>query len=409
MGIAGSLLCCGRCVTDCVTDPSVLLPLTLSAEALANNITPFTASVTASLPMQNVAAQLQSAAAAGHSSAVATVATVSAALESTWGWDRCVGGSWVAVVALGSRCRHWSRHDWHCHTSAPCNQQQSNVPVLATLPRGSAHEGAATEAVAAACDAPPPPAGPRPAARRLPKECQSPTEWFIADDQAQHIRYFVIQVGCALYIGVCSLDAATVLLCWCADAPCCELQVGWTGVLPQVLPRVFHVACALLPTRCLPLPLTSSCLQGSDNLDHWRVNLTFDPVTFEDPTLGVKVGGLGCNGLPCLMVDHFCLVKPMLQRWSTGVGPFCGRCRAGLAAPWRAVPWLTCCMCPPPASLCPQVHRGVYEAAQQLYDRFLPLVQDHLASSPFAKVGCVAWAGRIGTEWMAGPCMAGPC
>lgn len=35
----------------------------------------------------------------------------------------------------------------------------------------------------------------------------------------------------------------------------------------------------------------------------------------------------------------------------------------------------------------PQVHRGVYEAAQLLYDRFLPLVQDHLASSPFAKVG----------------------
>lgn len=40
------------------------------------------------------------------------------------------------------------------------------------------------------------------------------------------------------------------------------------------------------------------------------------------------------------------------------------------------------------ASLAPsQVHRGVYEAAQQLYDRFLPLVQEHLASSPFAKVG----------------------
>jgi hypothetical protein len=157
------------------------------AEALANNITPFTASVTASLPVQNVAAQLQSAAAAGHSSAVATVATVSAALESTWGRDR------------------------------------------------------------------------------LPKECQSPTEWFIADDESQHIRYFVIQ--------------------------------------------------------------------GSDNLDHWRVNLTFDPVPFEDPALGVKV------------------------------------------------------------------HRGVYEAAQQLYDRFLPLVQDHLASSPFAKVSFTGHSlgGSLGT------------
>lgn len=30
---------------------------------------------------------------------------------------------------------------------------------------------------------------------RLPKECQSPTEWFIADDPATHTRYFVIQVG----------------------------------------------------------------------------------------------------------------------------------------------------------------------------------------------------------------------
>jgi hypothetical protein len=59
--------------------------------------------------------------------------------------------------------------------------------------------------------------------------------------------------------------------------------------------------------------------QGSDNLDHWRVNLTFDPVPFEG--LGIKV------------------------------------------------------------------HRGVYEAAALLYDRFLPLVQDHLTSSPFAKVG----------------------
>lgn len=30
-------------------------------------------------------------------------------------------------------------------------------------------------------------------------------------------------------------------------------------------------------------------IQGSDTLDHWRVNLTFDPVAFEDASLGVKV------------------------------------------------------------------------------------------------------------------------
>ena len=33
-----------------------------------------------------------------------------------------------------------------------------------------------------------------------------------------------------------------------------------------------------------------------------------------------------------------------------------------------------------------QVHRGVYETAQLLYERFLPMVEDHLASSPFARV-----------------------
>ena len=61
-------------------------------------------------------------------------------------------------------------------------------------------------------------------------------------------------------------------------------------------------------------------IQGSDSMDHWRVNLTFDPVEFEDKALGVKV------------------------------------------------------------------HRGVYETAMLLYDRFLPLVQDHIASSPTARI-----------------------
>ncbi|PSC69354.1 alpha beta-hydrolase isoform B [Micractinium conductrix] len=162
------------------------------AGPLANNITAFTVSALTLPPVRSVAAQLQSAAAAGHSSALATVATVAAALEASW-------------------------------------SGQSN---------------------------------------RLPKECQSPTEWFIADDTASHTRFFVIQ--------------------------------------------------------------------GSDNLDHWRVNLTFDPVAWEDPALGLKV------------------------------------------------------------------HRGVYEAANQLYDRFLPLVQDHLASSPFAKVAFTGHSlgGSLGTLLM---------
>ena len=33
-----------------------------------------------------------------------------------------------------------------------------------------------------------------------------------------------------------------------------------------------------------------------------------------------------------------------------------------------------------------QVHRGFYEAAKILYDQFLPLVEEHLASDPFAKI-----------------------
>ena len=33
-----------------------------------------------------------------------------------------------------------------------------------------------------------------------------------------------------------------------------------------------------------------------------------------------------------------------------------------------------------------RLDRGVYAAAQALYDRFLPMVQEHLAASPFAKI-----------------------
>lgn len=33
-----------------------------------------------------------------------------------------------------------------------------------------------------------------------------------------------------------------------------------------------------------------------------------------------------------------------------------------------------------------QVHRGFYEAAKVLYDQFLPLVEQHLSTSPFAKI-----------------------
>mmetsp|Transcript_9625 Transcript_9625/g.26165 ORF Transcript_9625/g.26165 Transcript_9625/m.26165 type:complete len:739 (+) Transcript_9625:246-2462(+) len=66
-------------------------------------------------------------------------------------------------------------------------------------------------------------------------------------------------------------------------------------------------------------------IQGSDNLDHWKLNLTFDPVAFEGENLGLKA------------------------------------------------------------------HRGVYEAACSLYDVFLPLVTDYVASNP---QGTVAFTGH---------------
>ena len=46
-----------------------------------------------------------------------------------------------------------------------------------------------------------------------------------------------------------------------------------------------------------------------------------------------------------------------------------------------------------------QVHRGVYEAAKMLYERFRPMLEEHLAGSPFAKVAFVGHSlgGSLGT------------
>lgn len=68
-------------------------------------------------------------------------------------------------------------------------------------------------------------------------------------------------------------------------------------------------------------------IQGSDTIDHWRLNLTFDPMEFEHPSLGVHV------------------------------------------------------------------HRGVYQAAQTLYERFLPLVYEWLDADPDGQVGAIASSG----------------
>lgn len=153
-----------------------------AAAPLANNITAFTTTV---MPVHTVASTLQTAAAAGHSTAVATIATVTAAIDATW-----------------------SRNN-----ESSTSQQKDDL---------------------------------------------SPTEWFVADDKSTATRYFVIM--------------------------------------------------------------------GSDTIDHWRTNVTFDPVMFEDPSLGAMV------------------------------------------------------------------HRGVYEAALVLYERFLPMVEEHVRANPFAKLAfTVRW------------------
>ncbi|GLC38539.1 hypothetical protein PLESTB_001737200 [Pleodorina starrii] len=77
-------------------------------------------------------------------------------------------------------------------------------------------------------------------------------------------------------------------------------------------------------------------IQGSTSLEHWQINLQFEPVVFEDPKYGVRI------------------------------------------------------------------HRGVYEAAKILYDDLLPLVKQHLETSPHATVSFAGHSlgGSLGTVLM---------
>ncbi|EFJ51765.1 hypothetical protein VOLCADRAFT_87268 [Volvox carteri f. nagariensis] len=77
-------------------------------------------------------------------------------------------------------------------------------------------------------------------------------------------------------------------------------------------------------------------IQGSTSLEHWQINLQFEPVVFEDPKYGVRI------------------------------------------------------------------HRGVYEAAKVLYDDLLPLVRQHLETSPNAMVSFAGHSlgGSLGTVLM---------
>mmetsp|Transcript_5936 Transcript_5936/g.11587 ORF Transcript_5936/g.11587 Transcript_5936/m.11587 type:complete len:741 (-) Transcript_5936:123-2345(-) len=77
-------------------------------------------------------------------------------------------------------------------------------------------------------------------------------------------------------------------------------------------------------------------IQGSDNMHHWKLNLTFDPVQFESASLGVKA------------------------------------------------------------------HRGVYNAACQLYDVFLPLIMEHIEAHPSSTIAFTGHSlgGSLGTMLM---------
>eukprot|EP00879_Flechtneria_rotunda_P005133 GHRR01005415.1.p1 GENE.GHRR01005415.1~~GHRR01005415.1.p1 ORF type:complete len:719 (+),score=230.97 GHRR01005415.1:657-2813(+) len=50
-------------------------------------------------------------------------------------------------------------------------------------------------------------------------------------------------------------------------------------------------------------------IQGSDSLDHWKVNLMFEPVQFEDPALGIRVHR-GAYKAACALYDRF---LPLVQ------------------------------------------------------------------------------------------------
>ena len=220
------------------------------------------------LPVQAMTSQLQGAAAAGQTTAVATMATVSLMPSSRQLLQ-------LALPAAGRPVRSISSHTepmpaalsvttpplaawllWLCrppHAHHPPVSSPNNM----TTPQAAwaAQVGAAVDSAWSKDDA---------LEQAARAKATSPTQWYVADNLADHTRFFVIQ--------------------------------------------------------------------GSETLDHWRVNLTFDPVVFEDEALGVKV------------------------------------------------------------------HRGVYAAAEALYERFLPLVEEHLASSPYAKIMftvCTAAAGPL--------------
>lgn len=170
----------------------------------------------------------------------------------------------------------------------------------------------------------------------------SPVEWFVADEPETHTRYFVIQGSDNFDHWKVPHAASPRLLsphqhaaatpAWHTD----ERRREHAVPRRQLLRARHGGGRGRGGRRRGPLPACSQrCWRGAvgPGSRRWcgrgpgaergrraQVNLTFDPVPFEDAALGVKV------------------------------------------------------------------HRGVYQTALALLDRFQPLVEEHLATSPFAKI-----------------------
>ena len=89
-------------------------------------------------------------------------------------------------------------------------------------------------------------------------------------------------------------------------------------------------------------------IQGSDNMDHWRLNLSFDPVPFESPELGVKVHR-GVYEAACKLYDVFLpLVKDYIQTYPHATITLTGHSLGGSLASMLMLMFL---------------HRGVLDAS----------------------------------------------
>eukprot|EP00798_Chlamydomonas_sp_ICE-L_P017749 gene17749-24109_t len=73
-------------------------------------------------------------------------------------------------------------------------------------------------------------------------------------------------------------------------------------------------------------------IMGSDTVDHWRLNLSVDPVTFEDPSLGVKIHEGAYEAAKALYARFLPSIKEYLTENPTGKICFTGHSIGGSMA-----------------------------------------------------------------------------